>query len=102
MVYTTEKLLEILSYEGYKSFKKLNKNTKEYQSLQMKKPTLIAGKTYNCWKEYVNDKVVEYLNDNNINSFVNRDGQIELFVDDNEQQGLNRKLFSFMKKQKII
>ena len=101
-IYTTEKLLELLKEAGYKSYKKVNRNTVEYSRLQMHLPTEIGGKIYNCFNNYVNDKVVEYLTDNNIEAFVNDDNQIELFVDDKEQLELNNKLYCLLKEENII
>ena len=62
----------------------------------------IGGKMYNCFNDYVNYKVVEYLHDNNIESFVNDDNQIELFLDNKEQLTLNRKLYCLLKEEHII
>ena len=101
-IYNTEKLLSILKDAGYKSYKKVNKNTVEYSRLQMHLPTVIGGKTYNCFNDYVNDKVVEYLHDNNIEAFVNDDNQIELYLDNKEQLEINRKLYTFLKEEHII
>ena len=101
-VYTTEKLLSILKEAGYKSYKKVNRNTVEYDSLQRHIPTEIGGKIYNSFNDYVNDKMIEYLTDNNIEAFVNNNNQIELFVDDKEQLELNRKLYCLLKEEHII
>ena len=101
-VYTTEKLLELLKEAGYKAYKKVNRNTVEYSRLQMKLPTEIGGKIYNSFNDYVNDKIIEYLTDNNIEAFVNNDSQIELFVNDKEQLELNNKLYTFLKEEHII
>lgn len=101
-IYTTERLLEILKEASYKAYKKVNKNTIEYSRLQMRLPTEIGCKTYNCFRDYVNDKVVEYLHDNNIESFVNEDNQIELFLDDKKQLELNRKMYCLLKENHII
>ena len=101
-IYTTEKLLEILKEASYKAYKKVNKKTIEYDRLQMHLPTEIGRKTYNCWNDYVNDKMVEYLSDNNIEAFVNDDNQIELFLDDKEQLELNRKMYCLLKEDNII
>lgn len=101
-VYTTERLLEILKEASYKAYKKVNRNTTEYSRLQMHLPTEISGKIYNCWNDYVNYKVVEYLHDNNIESFVNDDNQIELFLDDKEQLEINRKMYCLLKEDNII
>lgn len=101
-VYTTERLLEILKEAGYKAYKKINRNTIEYSRLQMRIPTEINGKTYNCWNDYVNDKMVEYLSDNNIEAFINDDNQIELYLSDQEQLEINRKLYTFLKEEHII
>ena len=101
-VYTTERLLEILKEASYKAYKKVNKNTIEYDRLQRHIPTEIGGKIYNSWNNYVNAKVVEYLHDNNIKSFVNNDNQIELFLDDKEQLELNRKMYCLLKDENII
>ena len=101
-IYTTEKLLSILKEAGYKSYKKVNRNTVEYSRLQMHLPTEIGGKIYNCWNDYVNDKMVEYLSDNNIEAFVNSDNQIELFLDDKEQLEINKKLYCLLKEEHII
>ena len=101
-VYTTEKLLSILKEAGYKAYKKVNRNTVEYSRLQMHLSTEIGGKIYNCWNDYVNDKVVEYLTDNNIESFVNNNNQIELFLDDKKQLELNNKLYCLLKEEHII
>ena len=101
-IYTTEKLLSILKDAGYKAYKKVNKNTIEYDRLQMHLPTEIGGKTYNCWNDYVNYKVVEYLHDNNIESFINDDNQIELFLDNKQQLEINRKLYCLLKEEHII
>lgn len=101
-IYTTEKLLEILKEAGYKAIKKLNKNTIEYDRLQRHIPTEISGKIYNCFNDYVNYKVVEYLTDNSIEAFVTDDNQIELFVDDEEQLTLNNKLYCLLKEEHII
>ena len=100
--YSTEKLLSILKEAGYRSYKKINRNTVEYSRLQMHLPTEIGGKIYNCWNDYVNYKVVEYLTDNNIEAFVNNDNQIELYLDDKEQLEINRKLYTFLKEENII
>ena len=101
-IYNTEKLLELLKEAGYRSYKKINRNTIEYSRLQMHLPTEIGGKIYNCWNDYVNDKIVEYLSDNNIEAFVNDDNQIELYLDDKEQLEINRKLYTFLKEEHII
>ena len=101
-IYTTEKLLAILKEAGYKAIKKLNKNTIEYDRLQRHLPTEISGKIYNCWNDYVNDKMIEYLTDNNIEAFINDDNQIELFVNDKEQLTLNNKLYCLLKEEHII
>ena len=101
-IYTTEKLLSILKEAGYKSYKKVNKNTIEYDRLQRHLPTEIGGKTYNCFNDYVNDKVIEYLSDNNIEAFVNDNNQIELYLSDKEQLEINRKLYTFLKEEHII
>ena len=101
-IYTTEKLLSILKEAGYKAIKNLNKNTIEYDRLQMHLPTEIGGKIYNSFNDYVNYKVVEYLTDNNIEAFVNDNNQIELFVNDKEQLELNNKLYTFLKEEHII
>ena len=101
-IYTTESLLEILKEASYKAYKKVNRNTVEYSRLQMHLPTEISGKTFNCWNDYINYKVVEYLSDNSIKAFVNNDNQIELFVDDKEQLELNRKLYTLLKEEHII
>ena len=101
-IYTTEKLLELLKEAGYKAIKKLNKNTIEYDRLQRHLPTEIGGKVHNCWNDYVNDKIIEYLSDNNIEAFVNDDNQIELYLDDEEQLEINRKLYTFLKEEHII
>ena len=101
-IYTTEKLLSILKDAGYKAYKKVNRNTVEYSRLQMHLPTEIGGKTYNCWNDYVNYKVVEYLHDNNIESFINENNQIELFLDDKQQLEINRKLYTLLKEENII
>ena len=101
-IYNTEKLLELLKEAGYKAIKKINRNTIEYDRLQRHLPTEIGGKIYNCWNNYVNDKVVEYLSDNNIEAFINADNQIELFVDDKEQLELNNKLYCLLKEENII
>ena len=101
-VYTTEKLLSILKEAGYKAYKKVNRNTVEYSRLQMHLPTVISGKTFNCFRDYVNHKVVEYLSDNNIEAFINQDNQIELFIDNKEQLELNRKLYCLLKEEHII
>ena len=101
-IYTTEKLLEILKEAGYKAIKKINRNTIEYSRLQRRIPTEINGKIYNCWNDYVNDKIIEYLTDNNIKAFINDDNQIELFLDDKKQLELNRKLYTFLKEEHII
>lgn len=101
-IYTTEKLLEILKEAGYKALKKLNKNTIEYDRLQRHIPTEIGGKIYNCFNDYVNYKMVEYLSDNNIEAFINSDNQIELFLDDKKQLEINRKLYTFLKEENII
>ena len=83
-IYTTEKLLSILKEAGYKAIKKLNKNTIEYDKLQRHIPTEIGGKIYNCFNDYVNYKMVEYLSYNNIEAFINDDNHIELYLDDRE------------------
>ena len=101
-IYTTEKLLSILKEAGYRSYKKINKNTIEYDRLQRHIPTEISGKIYKCFNDYVNDKVVEYLSDNNIEAFVNNNNQIELYLDDKEQLEINRKLYTFLKEEHII
>ena len=101
-VYTTEKLLSILKEAGYKAYKKVNRNTVEYDSLQRHIPTEIGGKIYNCFNNYVNDKMIEYLTDNNIEAFVNNDNQIELFLDDKKQLELNNKLYCLLKEEHII
>ena len=101
-VYTTERLLSILKEASYKAYKKVNKNTIEYDRLQRHLPTEISGKTYNCWSNYVNDKVLEYLTDNNIEAFVNNDNQIELFINDKEQLEINRKIYCLLKEEHII
>lgn len=101
-VYTTERLLSILKEASYKAYKKVNRNTVEYSRLQMHLPTEIGGKTYNCWNDYVNYKVVEYLTDNNISAFVNTNNQIELFLDDKQQLELNRKMYCLLKEEHII
>lgn len=101
-VYTTERLLSILKEASYKAYKKVNRNTVEYSRLQMHLPTEIGGKTYNCWNDYVNYKVVEYLTDNNISAFVNTNNQIELFLDDKQQLELNRKMYCLLKEDHII
>ena len=101
-IYTTEKLLEILKETGYKAIKKLNKNTIEYDRLQRHLSTEIGGKIYNCWNDYVNYKVVEYLSDNQIEAFINSDNQIELFLDDKQQLEINRKLYCLLKEEHII
>ena len=101
-IYTTEKLLAILKEAGYKAIKKLNKNTIEYDRLQRHLPTEISGKIYNCWNDYVNDKMIEYLTDNNIEAFINDDNQIELFLDDKKQLEINRKLYCILKEEHII
>ena len=101
-IYTTEKLLSILKEASYKAYKRVNRNTVEYSRLQMHLPTEIGGKTYNCFNDYVNDKVVEYLHDNNIEAFVSKNNQIELFLDDQEQLAINRKMYSFLKEEHII
>ena len=101
-VYTTEKLLELLKEAGYKAYKKVNRNTVEYSRLQMHLPTEIGGKIYNCWNDYVNHKVVEYLTDNNIEAFINDNNQIELYLDDKEQLTLNNKLYCLLKEEHII
>lgn len=101
-VYTTEKLLSILKEAGYKAIKKLNKDTIEYDRLQRHIPTEISGKIYNCFNDYVNDKMVEYLSDNNIEAFVNDDNQIELFLDCEKQLELNRKIYCLLKEEHII
>ena len=101
-IYTTEKLLSILKEAGYKAIKKLNKNTIEYDRLQRHIPTEIGGKIYNCFNDYVNYKVVEYLSDNSIEAFINDDNQIELFLDDKEQLELNGKLYTLLKEENII
>ena len=101
-IYTTEKLLELLKEAGYKAMKKLNKNTIEYDRLQRHIPTEIGGKMYNCFNDYVNDKMVEYLTDNNIEAFINNNNQIELYLDDKEQLEINRKLYTFLKEEHII
>ena len=101
-VYTTEKLLSILKEAGYKAYKKVNRNTVEYSRLQMHLSTKIGGKIYNSFNNYVNDKVVEYLSDNNIESFVNNNNQIELFLDDKKQLTLNNKLYCLLKEEHII
>ena len=101
-VYTTEKLLSILKEARYKAYKKINRNTIEYSRLLMHLPTNLGGKIYNSFNDYVNYKVVEYLTDNDIESFVNNDNQIELFVNDKEQLELNRKLYCLLKEEHII
>ena len=101
-IYNTEKLLELLKEAGYKAIKKLNKNTIEYDRLQRHLPTEISGKIYNCWNDYVNYKMIEYLTDNNIEAFVNNDNQIELFLDDKKQLEINRKLYCLLKEEHII
>ena len=101
-IYNTEKLLELLKEAGYRSYKKINRNTIEYDRLQRHLPTEISGKIYNCWSDYVNYKVVEYLTDNNIEAFINDNSQIELFVNDKEQLELNRKLYCLLKEEHII
>ena len=101
-IYTTEKLLEIFKEAGYRAIKKLNKNTIEYDRLQRHIPTEISGKIYNCFNDYVNDKMIEYLTDNNIEAFINDDNQIELYLDDKEQLEINRKMYSFLKEEHII
>ena len=101
-IYTTEKLLEILKDAGYKAYKKVNKNTVEYSRLQMHLPTEIGGKTYTCFNDYVNYKVVEYLHDNNIEAFINNNNQIELFLDDKQQLDINRKMYNLLKEEHII
>ena len=101
-IYTTEKLLSILKEAGYKAYKKVNRNTVEYSRLQMHLPTVIGGKTFSSFNDYVNYKVVEYLHDNNIESFINSDNQIELFLDNKEQLELNRKLYCLLKEEHII
>ena len=101
-IYTTEKLLQILKEAGYKSYKKVNKNTIEYDRLQRHLPTEIGGKTYNCFNDYVNDKVIEYLHDNNIEAFINDNNQIELFLDNQEQLEINRKMYCLLKEEHII
>ena len=57
---------------------------------------------YNCFNDYVNDKMIEYLTDNNIEAFINDDNQIELYLDDKEQLEINRKLYTFLKEENII
>lgn len=101
-VYSTERLLEILKEASYKAYKKVNRNTIEYSRLQMHLPTEIGGKTFNCFNDYVNHKVVEYLTDNNIEAFVNSNNQIELFLDDKEQLEINRKMYCLLKEEHII
>lgn len=101
-IYTTEKLLELLKEAGYKAYKKINRNTIEYDRLQRHLPTEISGKIYNCWNDYVNDKMIEYLTDNNIEAFINDDNQIELFLDDKKQLEINRKLYCLLKEEHII
>ena len=101
-IYTTEKLLSILKEAGYKAYKKVNRNTVEYDRLQRHLPTEIGGKIYTCFNDYVSHKVVEYLTDNNIESFINDDNQIELYLDDKEQLELNNKLYCLLKEEHII
>ena len=101
-VYTTEKLLQILKDAGYKAYKKVNKNTMEYDRLQRHLPTEIGGKIYNSFNDYVNHKVVEYLTDNNIEAFINADNQIELYLDDKKQLEINRKMYCLLKEENII
>lgn len=101
-VYTTERLLSILKEASYKAYKKVNRNTIEYSRLQMHLPTEISGKTYNCFRDYVNHKVVEYLHDNNIEAFVNQNNQIELYLSDKEQLEINRKMYCLLKEEHII
>ena len=101
-IYTTEKLLSILKEAGYKAYKKVNRNTVEYDRLQRHLPTEIGGKIYTCFNDYVNYKVVEYLTDNNIEAFINDDNQIELYLDDKEQLTLNNKLYCLLKEEHII
>ena len=101
-IYNTEKLLSMLKEAGYKAYKKVNKNTVEYDKLQRHLPTEIGGKIYNSFNDYVNYKIVEYLEDNNIEAFINDDNQIELFLDDKEQLTLNNKLYCLLKEENII
>ena len=101
-IYTTEKLLQILKEAGYKAYKKVNRNTIEYDRLQRHLPTEIGGKIFNNFNDYTNYKVVEYLTDNNIEAFVNGDNQIELFLNDKEQLEINRKMYCLLKEEHII
>lgn len=101
-IYTTEKLLSILKEASYKAYKKVNRNTIEYSRLQMRLSTEIGGEIYNSWNDYINHKIVEYLTDNNIESFINDDNQIELYLDNKEQLELNRKMYCLLKEEHII
>ena len=104
---TTEDILEVLIQEGMKAYKKLNRNTPTGRKLSRKEPVEIEGITFSCWREYAVYKTAEYLKDlmPAVSLTVELDGNdtvIQLEVTSDEQREINRRLYSFLKKQNLV
>lgn len=104
---TTEDMIEVLIENGVKSYKKLNKNTKEAIFLNQHREVEIERIKFSYWREYATYKTGEQLQE--ILPYaevqVELDGnnsRISLTVSNKEQQKVNAFLYSFLKSQKLV
>ncbi len=97
----TEELIEKLIDVMYPIYKRNSKGCIEAYKLDRKEPVDVDGITFSCWREYVCYKVSEYLKEKcpeaDIKLELNgNDTQIFLEINDNEQQKLNQKIYTFL------
>lgn len=104
---TTEDLIEELLQAGYKAYKKNADKSPAAQRLRRHEPIEIDGYTFTYFREYVCYRAVQYIKEIcpevDIELILNgNDSTINLVMSNEEQQLINRKLYCFLEKQKII
>lgn len=103
---SNEDIIERIIEKGEWAYKKLNRSTPEGRKLTKYIPTKIKGEEdieFSCWREYAVYKMGEQLKDyipfaDITCTFDLDDSTIEIAVDDNELETLNKKLLEICQK----
>lgn len=100
-------MIEEVIEAGVKAYRRNYKNVPEGIRLSRHEPVMLQGIEFTCWREYAVYKMGEYLIElcPEVKVEVELDGNnsiIKMEVTDEQQQEVNRKLYTFLKEAKLI